>query len=103
MSASAFLFTPDIINGLFELVGAGLTWRNAWQLRVDREIKGVYWPTSVFFTAWGFWNLFYYPALDQWASFVGGVVLVSGNVAWVIMAANLEIDNLEQQWRRSTK
>lgn len=87
--ASSPINTPDLINGLFELVGAGFTWRNAWQLRTDREIRGVYWPTSLFFAAWGLWNLVYYPALGQWISFTAGVVLVSGNVAWVVMAIRI--------------
>lgn len=80
---------PDLINGAFELVGAAFTWRNAIQLRRDREIRGVYWPTSAFFSAWGAWNLIFYPALGQWASFAGGVLLVSGNIAWVAMALRL--------------
>ena len=82
-------FSPDLINGLIELVGAGLTWRNAWQLHTDRQIRGVYWPTTLFFALWGFWNLFYYPFLDQWISFTAGVVLVSGNVIWVAMAIHI--------------
>ena len=87
---SALISTPNLINGLFKLVGAAFTWRNAWQLHTDREIRGVYWPTSLFFAAWGLWNLVYYPALGQWASFTCGVVLVSGNVAWVAMAVRLQ-------------
>jgi hypothetical protein len=75
----------DYINGLFELVGAYFTWMNAFILYKDKAIKGVYWPTTAFFSAWGLWNLHYYPSLDQWASFVGGVILVSGNIMWVIL------------------
>ncbi|MEW6648176.1 MAG: hypothetical protein AB1450_13335 [Pseudomonadota bacterium] len=80
---------PDIINGLFELVGAWVAWANAWKLYAEREIKGVYWPAWVFYSAWGLWNLVYYPSLDQWASFAGGVLLVSGNIAWVALAWRL--------------
>jgi hypothetical protein len=80
---------PDLINGGFEMLGAVLTWRNFEQLRRDRTIAGVYWPTTAFFSAWGGWNLIYYPALGQWASFCGGVLLVSGNVAWVALALKL--------------
>lgn len=81
---------PDLINGSFELVGAYFTWRNWMQLRQDRTIAGVYWPTTAFFAAWGLWNLVYYPALGQWASFIGGMVLVAGNVAWVALAMHLQ-------------
>jgi polyferredoxin len=91
---------PDLINGGFELIGAFFTWRNAWQLRKDREIKGVYWPTTLFFAAWGLWNLVYYPTLQQWASFIGGVALVAGNLAWVVMAVRLQIQDIRNtQWR----
>lgn len=82
--------TPDIINGLIEIAGAGFTWRNAWQLWKDREVRGVYFPTSLFFTVWGTWNLYYYPSLAQWFSFYAGILLVTGNVAWVAMAVYLK-------------
>lgn len=81
---------PDLINGSFELIGAIFTWRNAAQLRRDREIRGVYWPTAAFMAVWGLWNLVYYPTLGQWASFAGGVLLVTGNLAWVAMAVQLQ-------------
>ena len=80
---------PDLVNGGFELIGAGFTWRNAVELRRQRAFSGVYWPTAAFFTAWGLWNLIYYPTLGQWFSFAGGVTLVAGNVAWVAMAVQL--------------
>ncbi|MYM62354.1 hypothetical protein [Pseudomaricurvus sp. HS19] len=79
--------TPDIINGCFELLGAVFTWMNAWRLYQDRRLQGVYWPTCFFFTFWGLWNLYYYPTLDQWFSFYAGVLMVSGNVAWVVLLA----------------
>lgn len=81
---------PDLITGGFELVGAFFTWRNFLQLRRDRRFAGVYWPATAFFAAWGLWNLLYYPALAQWASFAGGVALVAGNVAWVGLALKLK-------------
>lgn len=83
---------PDLINGSFELIGAYFTWRNWLQLRRDRHLAGVYWPTTAFFAAWGLWNLIYYPALGQWASFAGGVLLVAGNVAWVALAIQLKFN-----------
>lgn len=75
----------DLVNGLVESVGAIFTWRNALAYQRVRRLEGVYWPTTAFFTLWGLWNLAYYPALSQWASFAGGVMLVLGNAAWVIM------------------
>ena len=76
----------DLVNGLFEMFGAVLTWMNAHRLYKDKHIQGVYWPVTAFFTLWGLWNLYYYPALGQWFSFVGGLVLVAGNVVWTFLA-----------------
>jgi hypothetical protein len=76
----------DAINGGFEVVGALLTWANVARLWRERCVRGVFWPVTAFFAAWGVWNLYYYPSLGQWLSFVGGVGLVVGNVAWVVLA-----------------
>lgn len=76
----------DLINGGFELVGAWFCWVNVARLWRDRAISGVYWPAWAFWAVWGMWNLYYYPSLDQWASFAAGVVLVAGNVTWVSLA-----------------
>ncbi len=75
----------DWVNGVFEGLGAFFTWKNAFTLYREKTVKGVYWPMMVFFTAWGVWNLLYYPSLKQWASFAGGVALVCGNTAWVVV------------------
>jgi len=80
----------DIINAAFELVGAFIVWMNVWKLYQDSEIKGIYWPTFAFFAAWGLWNLYYYPSLGQWLSFGAGVLLVSGNIAWIAVAFKLK-------------
>jgi hypothetical protein len=78
--------TPDHINAAFELFGAVFTWRNALQLHRDKQIKGVYWPITAFFAAWGVWNLYYYPAIGQMLSFYAGMILVLGNIIWVVQA-----------------
>ena len=75
--------TPDIINGLFEFLGALLIANNFHVLYHDKEVKGFHWTTTAFFTSWGLWNLFYYPNLDQWFSFAGGVAIVATNAAWL--------------------
>ena len=87
------MIIPDFINGSFEVVGGLLCWVNVKRLLKDKTIQGVYWPIQAFFTSWGVWNLYYYPTLHQWASFVGGIFLVLGNGTWVIMAAYYERKN----------
>jgi hypothetical protein len=75
--------SPDLINGLFEFGGSILLWKNVRQLNKDKEIKGVHWAPTMFFFLWGLWNLFYYPSLQQWASFMGGMSIVIANGVWV--------------------
>lgn len=77
---------PDLINGGFGAVGGVMHWINVMALVRDRQIKGVNVWAIVFFNAWGFWNLWYYPHLGQWASFTGGLIIVSANTAWVTLA-----------------
>lgn len=74
---------PDLLNGIFEFGLSIFLLKGVLKLRVDKEVTGFYWPTVLWTTAWGLWNLFYYPHLDQWASFWGGVFVVSANIAWL--------------------
>ena len=76
----------DFTNGAFELFGAYLTWMNVVKLYKDKKIRGVYWKIWIFYSCWGLWNLYYYPSLEQWVSFWAGIVMVIGNIVWVILA-----------------
>ena len=78
--------TPDLIMGLFEVVGSLFTCFNVWRVWRDKRVMGVsLWPTG-FFIVWGLWNLYYYPHLDQWWAFWGGVVMTLSNIAWLSLA-----------------
>lgn len=77
---------PDLVNGLFESVGGVSSWLSVRQLARDRKVRGLYMPAQYFYAAWGLWNLFYYPSLAQWLSFLGGILIVSGNIAWLSLA-----------------
>lgn len=77
---------PDAVNGLFEFCGGALNWLNVLALLRDKQVKGVHVEATMLFTAWGFWNLYYYPHLNQWLSFTGGVAIVGANLTWVILA-----------------
>lgn len=76
---------PDLINGMFELFGAAFIILNIRQILRDKEVKGVYWPTMMFFMTWGYWNIFYYPSLGQWLSFAGGIAIAATNTVYVIL------------------
>jgi hypothetical protein len=76
----------DTVNGLFELLGGIVLWQNVRRIRQDRKLAGVDWRVTGFFTGWGFWNLWYYPSLDQWLSFAGGLNIVAANFVWLAFA-----------------
>jgi hypothetical protein len=77
--------TPDFVNGLFEMLGGAFILNHCRVLYRDKMVRGVSIISTSFFFAWGVWNLYYYPHLDQWWSFAGGLVIVLGNCLWVGM------------------
>ena len=76
---------PDIINGLFESLAGIFILNNCWRVFKDKMVRGVSIISTSFFTAWGFWNLYYYPHLNQWVSFFGGILIVFANLLWVTL------------------
>ena len=79
--------TPDIINGCFEGAGGFFIVLSVRKLYREKLVRGVSWMPVAFFSAWGYWNLFYYPALDQWISFAGGVSITVVNTIWLAQIA----------------
>lgn len=75
--------TPDNINGIFEVLGCSFILPSVVKLHREKMVRGVSWLHALFFWSWGVWNMFYYPSLDQWWSFAGGVALFSANTVWV--------------------
>ncbi len=75
--------SPDLINGLFELVTGLAAWHGCWRLFCDKQMKGFSGLLMWVVTLWGYWNLYYYPHLDQWLSFTAGLVVVSANTTYV--------------------
>jgi hypothetical protein len=79
------LVVSDFINGLFELIAGLLLLTNVWRAYKDKQVKGVSVVPTIFFTAWGLWNAaWFYPHLNQWFSFTGGLLIVFVNAFWVI-------------------
>ena len=73
----------DEVNACLELCGAIAVFDHVRQLHLDKRVAGVSVKSTIFFTLWGFWNLYYYPALGQWLSVAAGAVLVLGNMLWL--------------------
>ena len=77
----------DQINGAFEAAGGVMNLVNVLRVYRDKGYRGISMLPTIFFTAWGLWNvLFYYPGLHQWCSFAGGLLIVVANAVWVSMA-----------------
>ena len=75
----------DLINGSFEMIAGFLTWMNVKAVYRDKGYKGVSLPPITLFAIWGIWNLYYYPSLFQWLSFIGGINVVIANILWVFL------------------
>ena len=78
--------TPDIVNGLFEFCGGAVNWLNVAALMKDKKVRGVRILPTFLFSVWGYWNLWYYPHLNQWVSFIGGIAIVLTNSCWALLA-----------------
>lgn len=80
------MIVADAINGTYEMCGGLFLFSNCYRLFKDKEIKGVSIISTAFFCSWGYWNLYYYPSLNQWMSFTGGLLIVTANTLWVALA-----------------
>ncbi len=74
---------PDLVNGAFELLGSAFILLSVRKLYQDKLVRGVHWMGVAFFASWGYWNLYFYPYLDQWVSFAGGLAIVAANTVWL--------------------
>ncbi len=75
---------PDLINGSLEAFAGFFIGLSCWRLYKDKKYRGINIVHVGFFASWGFWNLYYYPHLDQWLSFWGGIVVVTFNTFWML-------------------
>ncbi len=73
----------DLVNGLYEGCGGFIILLSIIKLHKDKMVRGVHILTTAFFMSWGWWNLYYYPHLGQWVSWVGGLLIVTANSFWV--------------------
>lgn len=80
--------TADFINGTIEAVAGLFVLNHCRVLYAHKETRGVSIVSSLFFLCWGFWNLYYYPHLNQPISFYGGLFVVAANVLYVGMMVN---------------
>jgi len=73
---------PDLINGLFEAFGFVAVMFSVVRVYKDKKVAGISLVTTIFFTSWGFWNLFYYPHLGQTFSAGAAGLVCLANSLW---------------------
>jgi len=74
----------DGINSIFELTGGLFVLLNVIRTYKDKGVRGVSMVAVLYFTLWGMWNLYYYPALGQWYSTIGAVSVAAMNIVWLL-------------------
>lgn len=76
---------PDLINASFEVFASVVSTLSLIAIYKAKRIVGASpWPT-VFFSAWGLWNLFYYPHLGQFLSTGAAIGMLGINVTWLYL------------------
>lgn len=73
----------DTVNGLFECLGGAFLFLSIIKTYREKQVKGISIFHVIYFTLWGWWNLYYYPHLGQTLSFAGGIVIVVFNTIWL--------------------
>lgn len=91
----------DLTNGTFELLGAPFICLSIIKLHQEKLVRGVSWYAVAFFASWGYWNLYYYPHLGQWASFIGGCAIVLANTIWLLQICYYLIKEVKHDSKRN--
>ncbi len=73
----------DITMGLIQVISAGFLSKSVWMLYQAKIVRGVSAVTVAFWVAWGLWDLYYFPSLNQWWAFSGGVIVTLMNALYV--------------------
>lgn len=91
--------SSDQINGLFEFIGALSVLLNIRALLRDKMVRGVSPFPVVFFTLWGAFNVYFYPAHGLTWSFYGGLCIAAANIAQIIFMGWFM---WQERWRANT-
>ena len=93
----------DIVNACFEFFGAAVSAFNVRSIVRDKQVQGFNPMTTVFFTSWGIFNMFYYPSLEQWWSFFGGLAIVLVNAVWLFFVCLYYVRNNKENLKQRMK
>lgn len=75
----------DLINAFFELFGGFMVFNHCRVLYEQKVVSGISLLSVAFFTLWGFWNIYYYPSLNQQLSFYCGILVAVANMTYLSM------------------
>lgn len=73
----------DAVNAFFECGGFIAVAMNCWKTHKDRGTRGIAPLAVAFFTAWGFWNLYYYPSVGSTISGAAAIAVALANTLWI--------------------
>lgn len=73
----------DLINAVFELGGAFAAFGNVYTTYKDKRVAGVSAISTAWFSSWAFWNIYYYPSLNQTLSGFAAGVIGLFNAIWL--------------------
>lgn len=82
---------PDVVNAIFEAGGAALLCMNVQRLYQDKKLSGVALAPTIWWQVWGAWNLYFYAAVGQRASWYAGMAVFVVNTIWVLMAIKYKL------------
>ena len=70
---------------MFELGGSFAVLLSIISVLQSEQVSGVHWVTVLFFTTWGYWNIYYYKHLEQTFSWAAGICVTAANTIWVAL------------------
>jgi hypothetical protein len=91
----------DLVNGLFEGLGSLFISISILKLYRDKLVRGISYFYVAFFAVWGYWNIYYYPHLNQWFSFTGGLLVAIANTVYTIMLIYYTVKETSNDTRRT--
>lgn len=73
----------DVINSWFEWAGSLFIAASIVQVLHDKQVYGISWLTILFFSVWGYWNLYYYRAVSHMRSLIAAGFLALTNSVYL--------------------
>lgn len=76
----------DLINGGVGIAGSLFIIRSIFLLYKHKQVRGIFWPIAIFFSAASTWSGYFFYRLDMVYSFWGNVAYAVTNLTWLTLA-----------------